>query len=267
MITCNNEALRLYITTTVAPEPRVPQSLTGPIHPRVQNVLSKPRIKQHTPEWHRVRGTLITATNLASIVGMNPYCSASQLFKHKTGITPVPVVNSIACDHGNKYEEVAARCYSQYTNIEVVEEDIGLVVHSEHPWVAASPDRIAKYRPVLIEIKCPWRRKIQPQVIPKYYMPQIQMQLEVCDIDECHFVQYVPPTDDRWGIMDITVVQRDREWWSKSVLVAQFFYQMVLSYYKEKQAPIGSLIHSKKQEEDKESKDEDETTQTTCLFT
>jgi putative phage-type endonuclease len=206
-------------------------------------LMARTRIPQHSDEWHRVRGTLITGTNLASIVGTNPYCSATALFKQKTGQIAIPPVNNIACRHGTLHESEAANVYSSLMNIPLIEEDIGLVVHPSYSWLAASPDRVASYLPLLIEIKCPWKRKIIPSCIPTYYLPQIQLQMEVCDIEWCHFVQYIPPTADTYGQLDITLVQRDHEWWSKTLPVASFFYQMICNYYKEKGAPIGSLIH------------------------
>jgi len=41
---------------------------------------------------------------------------------------------------------------------------------------------------IMLEIKCPWQRKIDG-VIPTQYLMQIQGQLEVCDLEECDYLE------------------------------------------------------------------------------
>ena len=59
------------------------------------------------------------------------------------------------------------------------------------PWalkyLGASPDGITDDG-IALEIKCPFKRKITNDV-PKNYWPQMQLQLEVLDLPECHFVE------------------------------------------------------------------------------
>ena len=92
--------------------------------------------------------------------------------------------------------------------------EIGLVQHRDYPWLGASPDGITEDG-LLIEIKCPLTRKIEPKV-PKHYWPQVQLQLEITDLEECDFIQYrpgdtesVPPKPEEFVIVR---VKRDRAW-------------------------------------------------------
>jgi hypothetical protein len=66
--------------------------------------------------------------------------------------------------------------------------EFGLITHPEYPWLGASPDGITEDG-VMIEIKCPFRRKITG-IPPFYYWIQVQLQLEVCNLDYCDFVEY-----------------------------------------------------------------------------
>lgn len=204
----------------------------GDAHPDVVRLLARPRIRQITPEWYRKRMCIITASGVAALLKLNPYESQRMAIKKKTAsldfIRSHPAVSgeacrereqmsgygAIACQWGTDHEQEAANVYSWATGIALVPGDIGLLIHEHLPFIGASPDRIAFHEPLLVEIKAPFRREIRPGYIPEYYMPQVQTQMEVCDIDQCHFVQYTPYNVCKRGQLDITLVKRDRNWWN-----------------------------------------------------
>ena len=66
--------------------------------------------------------------------------------------------------------------------------DFGLLNHQKLHWLAASPDGITPDG-VMLEIKCPFIRKIKPKEFPMYYWVQVQIQLEVCDLYECDYIE------------------------------------------------------------------------------
>jgi hypothetical protein len=101
---------------------------------------------------------------------------------------------------------------------------------------------------MLIEIKCPLTRKIEDKV-PKHYLPQIQLLLEILDFEDCDFIQYRPackahvPTKGPWTeaglppvhaevdqpeIFMVTRVKRDREWFAKHLETMQKFWNGVV---------------------------------------
>lgn len=98
----------------------------------------------------------------------------------------------------------------------------GLIGHPEHKWLGGSPDGVTADG-VLVEIKCPYRRDISPQV-PEYYIPQVQLLMQIMDLDTCHFVQYRP--ESAWNSMElvVTVVPRDEAWWDRYFPVMKGFY-------------------------------------------
>jgi putative phage-type endonuclease len=112
---------------------------------------------------------------------------------------------------GKKYEEIATRFYRQLKNTEVLE--FGSLPHSRLNWIRASPDGITPDG-VMLEIKCPFSRKING-IVPHHYWQQIQLQLEVADLDVCDFLEcelveleneelylnFVPLEDQRKGIL------------------------------------------------------------------
>ena len=70
-------------------------------------------------------------------------------------------------------------------NIKIYEA--GLLIHDKYNWLGASPDGILE-NDKLIEIKCPIKRNIDNS-IPIYYLNQIQIQLEVCNLENCYLFQ------------------------------------------------------------------------------
>jgi hypothetical protein len=76
--------------------------------------------------------------------------------------------------------------------------------------LGASPDGVTEDG-LLIEIKCPLTRKIEKKV-PSYYLPQVQLQLEITDLEECDFVQYRPGPPEEYVVVR---VKRDREWFQR----------------------------------------------------
>ena len=93
---------------------------------------------------------------------------------------------------GVKYEPVATMFYEHLNNLKIVE--FGLIPHPKLSVFGASPDGITDIDSPpglvgrMLEIKCPPKREFTHEV-PKHYWMQMQGQLEVCDLEECDFLQ------------------------------------------------------------------------------
>lgn len=177
----------------------------------VQELLELDLPEQRTPEWYKQRLTRITASEAASClfrsqntcknyvdtynvnikynvnIGINPYEKLEDYIikKCKSSYESVPFINSDATLWGKKYEPVATRLYTLETNQHVYE--FGLVPHQQLEWLAASPDGITE-NGTMLEIKCPKSRKID-SIPPLYYWIQTQIQLEVCNLQKCDFLE------------------------------------------------------------------------------
>jgi len=192
------------------------------MHEKVAELLQRCYDEQRTPEWHALRGTMLTASDLATAIGDNPYETPDDLivkkcgFKHWNG-------NS-ATAHGTLLEPIARDLYDARHNQK--SHEIGLVQHPVHKWLGGSPDGVTESGR-LIEIKCPLTRKITPAV-PKYYLPQIQLLLEVLDLEVCDFIQYRPASEKNAEEFVVTVVERDRAWFERILPKAKAFWDRVI---------------------------------------
>lgn len=189
------------------------------MHPKVEALLKRTYDDQRTPEWYALRQTMLTASDFASAIGDNPYESPEALIVKKCGFNRWN--GNAATAHGTKLEPVARDLYDQRHNQK--SHEIGLVQHTVHTWLGGSPDGVTESGR-LIEIKCPLTRKITPAV-PKYYLPQIQLLLEVLDLDVCDFIQYRPGPPEEFVV---TTVNRDPEWFQRVLPRAKQFWDTVL---------------------------------------
>jgi putative phage-type endonuclease len=170
---------------------------------------------------------MITASDVASAIGENHYESPDAFVKKK--VLRTQFQGNAATAHGTLLEPLVRDLYDQRTGRK--SHEIGLVQHRDHPWLGASPDGVTEDG-LLIEIKCPLTRKIEPKV-PKYYWPQVQLQLEITDLDECDFIQYrpastegtVPPRAEEFVVVR---VQRDREWFAKHLPAMRAAWDRIL---------------------------------------
>lgn len=190
----------------------------------MKELISKEYDAQRSEEWLKLRGNMLTASDAATAIGLNPYEKPNDLILKKCGLKKFD--GNAATFHGNKYEDIARDIYCEKYG-EVCHE-IGLHPHPKYTWLGGSPDGITESGK-LVEIKCPLRRKITPEV-PVYYMPQIQLLLEILNLEEAVFIQY-KPAEIAWPGPEefvVTEVARDRGWFEKYLPIMDEFWKKVL---------------------------------------
>ena len=180
---------------------------------RVKVLRKKTQPAQRSPEWFKARNTRVTASEAACCLTLSEDICKQYVedfnirnFKYKPNhclshfdTREDYIINkcrtfygenlfkdSIYTLHGKKYEEIATRLYRKEFNTDVIE--FGLIAHSRINWLAASPDGITP-NGVMLEIKCPYSRKIEEGVPPIWYWVQMQHQLFCVDLDECDFLE------------------------------------------------------------------------------
>lgn len=152
--------------------------------------------KQKSKEWYEFRHGMISASNLWKALGSE--ANQNSLIYEKC--QPLESTSSqsfysnnteSALHWGNKYEQVTVMIYENMFNTHIGE--FGCIRHPSYYFIGASPDGInidptnQRYGRML-EIKNVVGRDITG--IPKEeYWVQTQSQMEVCDLDECDFVE------------------------------------------------------------------------------
>lgn len=185
---------------------------------KIKQLIAKIYDEQKSDAWLALRNNMLTASDVASVLGVNPYETPDDVMYKKCGFRKRG--DYTATEHGNRYEAEARDIYCAKYN--EVAHEIGVVPHPVYNWLGGSPDGITDSEK-LIEIKCPLRRKITPEV-PKYYIPQVQLLMEILDLEVCDFIQYKP---DPYEFV-VTRVNRDRDWFQKSLPVMDAFWKRVI---------------------------------------
>ena len=255
---------------------------------RLVRVLSVPVVVQRTHEWYAKRRTRVTASEAASVLGENPYETATDVLFKKFGLGK-PFTGNIATRYGQQHEPSAIAAYCAATGRASFE--VGLIdyeaVHGACPelaFIAGSPDGVAvllgdsrdaigpsddssaarravsligphgyetpppldeaslaralgtrDVAPVMLEVKCPFRRKIVHGVVPRHYYAQVQLNMLICGLECADFVEYRPNPFE----LNIVRVYPDRAWLAQSMPVLQQFYAECLHY-----AHVGIETHA-----------------------
>jgi putative phage-type endonuclease len=189
---------------------------------RVQELLAAEYAEQRSEEWLELRENMITASDVASAIGENRYESPESFVKKK--VLKTKWAGNAATAHGTLLEPLVRDLYDQRYGKK--SHEIGVVQHRQYPWLGGSPDGITEDG-LLIEIKCPLTRKIERKV-PSYYMPQIQLLLEIMDLDECDFIQYRPEGESTPEEFVVVRVPRDRTWFPKHFPAMQKAWNQIL---------------------------------------
>ena len=153
----------------------------------LKHLQSLPQVAQRSPEWYELRRNRLTASDMAQAMGRGKFGNRAQLVKKKAFPEDVTFnTNSEPLRWGVMFEPIAARSYSQrFHDIEI--HEFGCIPHADIPCFGASPDGITEMG-IMVEFKCPWRRKIDGNVLEQYEI-QMQGQMAVCGLEECHFVE------------------------------------------------------------------------------
>ena len=179
------------------------------------NILrNKPQPTQRTKEWYEFRHNLITASNAykafenQNVKNQLIYekCQPlnQSLFEECKQITMVNVNTTL--HWGQKYEPLSVIIYEHLYNTEI--EDFGCIQHETYSFLGASPDGInvdkksTRYGRML-EIKNIVNREING-IPKKEYWVQMQLQMEVCNLDECDFLEtkFTEYTDNNAYLLD-----------------------------------------------------------------
>jgi putative phage-type endonuclease len=162
----------------------------------LKELLKLPLMKQRTTEWFDARKTRLTASDLYDAIKVSRDSSDSsvsiKLAKKKANIVAADTINYNAIPAlkwGTMFEPMATRCYSQKMN-DILIHDFGLICDTNNEHFGASPDGINELG-IMLEIKCPYSRKIVDGVIPDKYKMQIQGQLAVCKLKECDYIECI----------------------------------------------------------------------------
>lgn len=145
-------------------------------------------------EWLEARKDGIGASEIGTILGVNPYDTPYQLWLRKTGQVP-PTEDNFLMKAGHYLESAIAQFCADETGVEIIKQSAGdfIVVNQDKPFLRVSPDRYAwlpncrhtKDNKVIIECKST-QKSIFEDDIPLMWFTQVMYQLGVCEMNQAY---------------------------------------------------------------------------------
>ena len=176
--------------------------------------------EQRTPAWFELRKRRITGSALSGFLfGDDLQQKYDQIF-HGAPKPPFSEEAKGYMKYGQEHEMDAVQtlldAYQHYTVFEA-----GLQPSKELPFLAASPDGVIRCNKtgehMVLEIKCPAKRKQASDKIPYYYVFQLYMEMFCLGLKKCCFVSWGPLKSHVWH------VDFDEKLWENIVVYLSLF--------------------------------------------
>ena len=150
----------------------------------MSNTIIRPKDRA---EWLKYRESGIGSSEVATIVGLNPWETPYQLWRRKVGLD-APKQENFAMKAGHYLEDAVSLFWQDETGQQVIKSSAGdwLIRDDERPYLQVSPDRTYWLRDMphsndnkgILEIKTT-QKSIDEDDIPKHWFCQVQYQLGV----------------------------------------------------------------------------------------
>jgi putative phage-type endonuclease len=142
-------------------------------------------------EWLEYRKSGIGSSEVATIVGLNPWETPYQLWRRKIGLDD-PKEVTFAMQAGTYLEDAVSRFWQDETGHQIIKSSSGdwLIQNKKRPYLQVSPDRTfwitglpknSKNKGIL-ECKTT-QKKIDEDDLPKHWFCQLQYQLGVAELE------------------------------------------------------------------------------------
>jgi putative phage-type endonuclease len=174
-------------------------------------------------EWLEHRKSGIGSSEVASILGLNPFETPYQLWRRKQGIDPAKD-ETFAMKAGHYLEDAVTMFWADETGREVIKSSAGdwLYRSAEKPFMQVSPDRtfwlpdMPKNNENKGILECKTTQKtIDADDLPKHWFVQVQYQLGVSGFEQGSLAWL--SSGREFGYKDIALVPNFFRWISEEV--------------------------------------------------
>ncbi len=196
----------------------------------MSNTIIRP--KERT-EWLELRKTGIGSSEVATIVGLNPWETPYQLWRRKVGID-APKEENFAMRAGHYLEDAVSRFWADETGREIIKRSAGdwLIRDDDRPFLQVSPDRTYWLtgekrndgNKGILECKTT-QMAVDADDLPKHWFCQVQYQLGVAGLEHGSIAWLCSGRE--FGYKDIDLVPDFYQWLVEEV--SRFWHDHVLA--------------------------------------
>lgn len=190
--------------------------------------LDKLQMRPVTNDWLSERSTYLGGTDIAAIMDLHPYRTATSVYLEKKGLA-APVDLNQPMVHGQNLELYVAQCYSKVTGRKLHKSKLYRM--KDCPFFAANPDyEVRGERPLrLVECKTAGQWAGQEfgnegDAVPDQYLVQCMWQLAITRRQVCDLAVLIGGQDFRIYTIERdeelihTLGKRAFEWWRDYIL-------------------------------------------------
>ena len=162
---------------------------------KIDTIINKNQVEQRSAEWYEEMKHMLTASEFSTLFEsehMKGTFIMSKITPEKRSMQKATKTEFlVATGWGIRFEPIVRSYLEGVWNCKIYES--GRLKHDTNPRLGASPDGIivegggVRYGR-LVEIKCPYSRKIG-EGIPFKYWVQMQIQMEVTGLMECEYIE------------------------------------------------------------------------------
>lgn len=186
-------------------------------------------MEQKSDEWFAGRINRITASRAGPILGVSPYSTPDDVMRVMVRDhfgAEREFLGNFATDYGEKHEKDAILALE--SDLSVMVEKCGLIVHPDHDWLAASPDGLAG-KGAVVEVKCPYNQNLFSISDRPDYYAQIQIQMACADrVTGLFFVWTPPDPESLEPRTSREFVCRNEEWFDENLPKLKAFHDRYL---------------------------------------
>lgn len=165
----------------------------------------------------------ITASAVGAILGHNPHKSRDDVMRDMVRAyhgAEAEFKGNAATEYGNNTEQTAINRYEHKMRC-TVERDPDFVKHKDYGFLGCTPDGLIVDKNKIIEVKCPYSKKLFDLKEKPYYLDQVYLQLVCTQAKECDFFVYV--SDNEFSIETIYLDDAEK-WLSENIVELNDFY-------------------------------------------
>lgn len=174
-------------------------------------------------EWLQYREQGIGSSEVATILGLNPWETPYQLWRRKKGFD-APKQENFTMRAGHYLEDAVSRFFSDETGREIIKRSAidWLAVNPDKPYMRVSPDRTYwltgekhnEHNKGILECKTTQMR-IDADDLPKHWFCQVQYQLGVAELQQASLAWL--SSGREFGYKDLLLVPDFFEWIEEEV--------------------------------------------------
>ena len=185
----------------------------------MSNTIIRPKSREN---WLEVRKNGIGSSEVATIVGLNPWETPYQLWRRKVGLD-APKQENFAMKAGHYLEDAVSRFWADETGRKIIKRSAGdwIIRDNDRPFLQVSPDRTywlgesrANSDKGILECKTT-QMNIDADDLPKHWFCQVQYQLGVAGYTQGSLAWLCSARE--FGYTDITLVPDFYAWLTDEV--------------------------------------------------